>query len=238
MEAFAAIFKELYTSFLLRDFVGKIVPGSILLLAFGSLFTPVPQVVKSATDRTTTHFLALVAGLAWTMVLGLQNTATSLKLWRYYPETDETGAPLSEMNAQILVEQFLQIACQAERQQYERFVVIKEATGNLYISLLLSIPLILVSFFMYEDIATIKSETIGSNIKAVRTVIVIAMAALIVVSLRGMNQEHIHKQYNFAAETLKHLDKHFCNDDGAPKKNTKDEPNVETKTRSVPKPQK
>src|SRR5215472_6074750 len=199
MESLAAIFKDLYTSFLLRDLAGKIVPGSLLILAFTSLFVPLQQVIHTARGKVTITLIVLVAGSAWTIMLGLQSVSEAMNIWRYYPAVDDKGSPLLEIRVQRIVQCFLKIAAEADRQQYERYVVIKEATGNLFMSFLLSAPLVLISYFVFAQPGAIRSDLIGAPTKIAkiaRLIIVVAVYLLITISLLIMNQEHVNKQYS------------------------------------------
>lgn len=62
MEALAAVFKELYTSFLLRDFAGKIVPGCFLLVSYSALFLQPREIIKGITGKVS-HFFGRRVGL-------------------------------------------------------------------------------------------------------------------------------------------------------------------------------
>ena len=135
MEALQVVFKELYTSFLLRDFAGKIVPGCVLFFSISVMFSKPNEILKIASGRISFVVIFLIAALAWTVILGIQSIAELAGIWNYYPP--DKGA---EMTIQFKIEKFLRLACPNERLQYERFVVIKEATGNLFVVGLLSTP--------------------------------------------------------------------------------------------------
>jgi hypothetical protein len=51
LEALQAVFKELYTSFLLRDFAGKIVPGCFLLFSYALIFSSPREIIKGVTGK-------------------------------------------------------------------------------------------------------------------------------------------------------------------------------------------
>jgi hypothetical protein len=201
MEALQVVFKELYTSFLLRDFAGKIVPGSFLLFSYALFFCSPSDILKIATGRVSIVLVLWVAGLAWTVVLGLQSLAELTGIWQYYPVV--SGA---EMPAQLEIERFLRLACADERLQYERFVVIKEATGNLFIVGLLSTPawiwLLIKLFNSMETREVLWSDWTTNS----RTIIIISLMAIIMIGLFVMNREHVNKQYNLAIDTLKEID--------------------------------
>jgi hypothetical protein len=64
MEALQAVFKELYTSFLLRDFAGKIVPGCFLLFSYALFFASPRYIFKILTDKVSVVLIFWVAGFA------------------------------------------------------------------------------------------------------------------------------------------------------------------------------
>jgi len=198
MEALAAVFKELYTSFLLRDFAGKIVPGCFLLVSYSALFLQPREIIKGITGKVSLVSVFLVAGLAWTVVLGLQSLAELVGIWQYYPSA--AGAEMAIQSKDIA--QFLQIACPNDRQQYERFVVIKEATGNLFIAGLLSVPAW--AWWLNTQLSSdeTKKEVWGSPRINIRTGIVFCFGGIILTGLFLMNHQHVQKQYEFAKQVL------------------------------------
>jgi hypothetical protein len=198
MEALAAVFKELYTSFLLRDFAGKIVPGCFLLLSYSALFLQPREIIKGITGKVSLVSVFLVAGLAWTVVLGLQSLAELVRIWQYYPSG--AGAEMT-IQSQVIAP-FLQIACPQDHQQYERFVVIKEATGNLFVAGLLSVPAWAWWLNAQLTSAETKKEVWGSPRINIRTSIVACFGVIILTGLFLMNREHIQKQYKFAYQVV------------------------------------
>jgi hypothetical protein len=199
MEALAAVFKELYTSFLLRDFAGKIVPGCFLLLSYSVLFAQPGEIIKLITGKISVVSIFLVAGFAWTIVLGLQSLAELTGIWHYYPPN--AGA---EMTIQSdVIAGFLQVACPDDRQQYERFVVIKEATGNLFVAGILAVPPWTWWLVSQLSSAEARQAVWGSWRTNVRTIIVGCFGIIILGGLFLMNREHVQKQYEFADQFLK-----------------------------------
>ena len=137
MEAAQAIISSLYTNFLLRDFAGKIVPGGIVLLSTATLFWRPSQIAKFV-EKAPIVVIVFLVGISWTLMFGLQSVAERVGLWRYFPD----GNPDKFIHNQIKIARFLRIACAEEKFQYERFVAIKEACGNLFFACLVTfIPL-------------------------------------------------------------------------------------------------
>lgn len=208
MEALQAVFKELYTSFLLRDFAGKIVPGCFLLLSYALLFSQPRDIMKAVTGKVSFVSVFFVAGLAWTVVLGIQSLAELIGLWKYYPPS--AGAEMAIQSN--VIERFLRISCPAERLQYERFVVIKEATGNLFVVGLLSIPAWLWWLnTLFSSLETRKAIW-GNRSLAARTITMVSLAVLILTGLCIMNREHVNKQYELPIRILQDIDKGASHD--------------------------
>lgn len=196
MEALAAVFKELYTSFLLRDFAGKIVPGIILIISVSTVYASPFNIFSFFTGRLSTALIFFMGGFAWIIVLGVQGLTNSLHIWRYYPDIFE-GKPLQEIEAQLVVQQFLQLACQADRQQYERLVVIKEATGNLFAVSCISLIFLFSAFIINNGFYLASRWT--PAVRTIRFLATISCIAVMLIGLKLMNSEHIWKQYAFAA---------------------------------------
>jgi hypothetical protein len=182
MEALEAVFKELYTSFLLRDFAGKIVPGCFILASYMTLFEAPREILRVMAGRISLVMIFLVAGFSWTMVLGLQSLAEWAGLWSYYPVNG-----ISEMTTQLRV-------------------VIKEATGNLFVAGLLSIPAWALWTFSIVSQPTTRQEIFGSWFTKLRALVVLLMVSLVMVGLCVMNHQHSREQYELAIGTLEKID--------------------------------
>jgi hypothetical protein len=81
-------------------------------------------------------WIVAVAGLAWTITLGLQSVAECAHLWRYFPDG---GGKEAFIRDTMRMEAFFAVASEGQKLQYERFVVIEEACGNLLFAGLLSL---------------------------------------------------------------------------------------------------
>jgi hypothetical protein len=152
---------------------------------------------------------------AWTVVLGFQSLAEFSGIWRYYP-----AASGAEIPTQLEIERFLRLACSDERLQYERYVVIKEATGNLFIAGLLSAPA-----WIWWLTMLLKSPDTRRTIWAdwttnARTIIVGSLVAIAMTGLFVMNREHVNLQYDLAIGTLAEIDAgkvpHECKEQAQP----------------------
>jgi hypothetical protein len=146
--------------------------------------------------------------------LGLQSLAELAGIWQYYPTPSNAVIP-----TQLEIEKFLRLACSDERLQYERYVVIKEATGNLFIAGLLSAPawiLWLSTYFHSEEKRKVIWADWTTNL---RTIIVGGLVIIIMTGLFVMNREHVNLQYGLAIGTLQEIEKEKKHECEAPAEN-------------------
>ena len=198
MEAVAGIFKDLYTNFLLRDFAGKIVPGSFLFFSIAILFSSPTDVARTISGRLSFLSVAICAGLAWTVVLGLQRVAEFVSTWSYFPSS--AG---NEMDVQsTIIEPFLRIACPDERVQYERYVVIKEATGNLFNVAIIAVPAWLIWLASIWRDKQARLMVWGTRHANSRTILLAIYSVVIMFGLHTMNVQHVDKQFELAKKTM------------------------------------
>jgi hypothetical protein len=160
-------FTLLYTDFLLRDVFGKMVPGLVVLLSLlvvagiGDLDTK-----ALAFDWWSWVF---VIGLAWTFGFAVQSVGEALGIIRYTPPTAVTGSSSTrrerlaawsrrvgarvswrpargeDEHFRAAYRELMQVTacCSADvRRHHERFIVIKEASGNAGCSFLLALALL------------------------------------------------------------------------------------------------
>jgi hypothetical protein len=226
MEAWGAIFRNLYTGFLLRDFAGKIVPGVFLLFSLAAMFRHPARLIVYIKKEMPVHALMLVAGFAWVMTLGIQSVSEGVGIWNYFieqpsshaqaPESHEvgfirnllTGGNDEEFDRDTLrVDDFQANATEDEKQQYERFVVIKEACGNLFVVMLLSLPAWLyvcmsnkpkIVQWLNKPKIVRWAEPIASRIPSPRLLLVGAYGVLLLTGLHRMHVQHATRQYFFA----------------------------------------
>jgi hypothetical protein len=195
MESLPALFSDLYTKFLLRDFVGKIVPGSILLFSLVAMFVG-PRDALAKVTKAPTVVLIVLAGFVWTVTLGVQSLSERLGIWAYFPSQVE-GAIQTEQDfgkSTMRIVEFQWCATDGEKLQYERFVVIKEACGNLFVEVLLSVPCWLL----------LAAKPYMKSLKALRWQRVLSWSILFVIStsviygLGRMHWQHVQRQWMYA----------------------------------------
>jgi hypothetical protein len=219
MELWQAVFRNFYTGFLLRDFVGKIVPGVLLLFSICTMYYDPKKLFHYLTKDLPTFTIIFLAGFAWTITLGTQSLADGLRIWRYFPEEPQAasiGTPQLGFWKNLLtrgddssfdkdtlqIDEFQTKASEDEMQQYERFVVIKEACGNLFISGLLSIPAWMCGFVTRR--AALKTRMHGVWIYATKIHIALGgfYILLIMTGLHRMHAQHVHRQFQFANDLV------------------------------------
>lgn len=128
MSDLKAVFDSLYRDLLLRDLGAKVTPGMIVLVAVRIGMTSVPETLKEMNSAELGAWLVIIA-VAWLtglVVQGLGEITGKVRFFpvRYFPAEKK----LSEW-CQLLAN-FDRVAEDPERQRFERFVVVKEATGN------------------------------------------------------------------------------------------------------------
>lgn len=128
VQAVQAIITGLYTTFLLRDVIGKVVPGGLIIISMATLFARPSKIVEFIKELPVVAVVVLV-GVSWTLMLGLQEIAywTGF-LHNFTPEEYVT-----------ILTNFHRNACPDDKLEYERFEVIKEASANLLIAVCISI---------------------------------------------------------------------------------------------------
>jgi hypothetical protein len=218
MELWQAVFRNFYTGFLLRDFAGKIVPGLLLLFSVCSIFYEPKKLFQFVSKDLPIYTIIFLAGLSWTVTLGTQSLADGLGIWHYFPEGAQSapagvhqigvwknvfgrGDDSSFDKDTLDVDEFQSKATEDEEQQYERFVVIKEACGNLFISMLLSIPALLFGYVKRGNPSRTKVHSHARFINA-SALLCGSYVLLLMVGLHRMQAQHVHRQYQFAKDLI------------------------------------
>jgi hypothetical protein len=202
MEAMQAIVQSLYTNFLLRDFVGKIVPGAFLAISFATIFYEPNIILRTLAGRLSFVLIVLVAGFLWTITLGLQNVGETLHIWSYFPRIGSHSSEASFAIATPLVQAFIHSAEQPDRLQYERFVVIKEATGNLFFSGIIAVPFWIRWALAQRPRRWDTGRFLAWQIKQPKTLLVTLLATTILIGLYRMNTQHVLRQYCLVVGSL------------------------------------
>jgi hypothetical protein len=221
MEMWQAVFRNFYTGFLLRDFVGKIIPGLFFLFSVCTIYYEPKKLFQFVTKDLPVYTIIFLAGFSWTITLGTQSLADGLGIWHYFPEDPkEASQPTvkipfwrnllgrgddSAFDKDTLdVDEFQSKATEDEEQQYERFVVIKEACGNLFISILFSIPAWLFGYISRRPSPKAKIHS-QPRLTVTSAILGALYVVVILIGLHRMQAQHVHRQYQFAKDLV---DKH------------------------------
>jgi hypothetical protein len=143
-------FDALYTRLILRDVLGKITPGSLLLVAaYMSLLSPAPDIHAAidAARATTPSGWLLIFPIGWLAALAIQAFGGSLPKRRFVPYIRYSDEPIENMveyHRQLV--HFWKRASEPQQQLFERFVVIHEATGNASLALVLAVVILAFRF--------------------------------------------------------------------------------------------
>lgn len=199
------IFDSFYTRFVLRDFFGKIVPGGILLSAIAvSVMSPASVIKYIASMSFWAWIVAL--GVSWLTAFAIQSFAEKplpkkllpkgcdFSLIRYYPRGR------NQKESYDLRFYFHQKASPDEKRQAERFVVIKEACGNGYVAIAISLVLVMVDAIRDKDSVLSFVAPAPSNLWVVVPVLILAIAAIYY--LCQMHFFHVKREYNYMVRSL------------------------------------
>lgn len=128
-------FNALYSQFLLRDVTAKSVPGGVILLGGSLPFLRKPDDLQPLLEIGLVFGVALFAS-CWTLGFAVQGIGFMCRVLRNYPRGN-TGEDYRGLQ-QELRGKMATLSSHArfrQEQAVERFVVIKEATGNLAVAL-------------------------------------------------------------------------------------------------------
>ncbi len=190
----------------MRDFFGKVIPGliliSVLTLCIGLQFDKLSLLAETVQKLSIGGGL-VIFGLAWIVAFALQSFGESKRLIIYYPKRmfDDDESAYKFLNS------FTRKASDNERIQVERLVVIKEACGNGYVSLILSLYLVafyavlglVLRLFEVDQLANFALFTLG-NLPLI--LIGLAFWIFMICYLKKMHFIHVERQHNFMKEVL------------------------------------
>lgn len=183
-------FDGFYTRFILRDLVGKVVPGFLFFGVIASTIAGVPATYAHLQNAHLPEMLFMV-GLSWVSTLSIQAMFDAIGLFRYFPGDFRTSTKD--------VVRFMRIATPDEKAQYERFVVIKEGCGNNANALLLGLL-----FWLVLNLARIATGAKHQFRQAlsVEGVFLLTLGIAVLVFLYVMHREHVRRQFDYVTMTL------------------------------------
>lgn len=119
----------------------------------------------------------------------------SCSLIRYYPES------LNQEQFYDLCLHFHKKASPDEKQHVERFVVIKEACGNGYVAIAISLVLVVVDAILDKNIILSLVAPASNNLWVETPVLIIAIAAIYY--LRQMHFIHVKREHDYIVQALR-----------------------------------
>jgi len=173
--------------------MGKIIPGIFFILTISVIITDLIIIdsssiifIKENLVKFSLWYWIVVFGIAWITGISIQGIAEKLKLIRYYPKyfNKEKKLALTQNQWHEMYIHFKNNASDDEKKDFERMVVIKEACGNSYVSLLIS--LFIISLYYYP--------TFLKDLIIYLPLIVIAI--IIILSLCIFHFTHVERQYS------------------------------------------
>jgi hypothetical protein len=123
----ATLFDSFYSHFVLRDLFGKITPGAIVLIAMLIIVINSSDFYKFFYSTNVWIWIIFIS-VSWLIGFAIQGMGEIFHLIIYFPER------ISKIRWYEEYIIFLKGAEDFEKQNVERFVVIKEACGNGYVA--------------------------------------------------------------------------------------------------------
>jgi len=134
MENFDKIISSLYNNYLLRDFAGKIIPGSTVSICFIYLFYP--DMFNAILHNSNSYLISLYyVFFAW--IIGIAVESASFTRWRsYLRKKEEDPTKENEKNASHSEVEFMKVATDRDKSKYERLYVIEKAARTSAVSII------------------------------------------------------------------------------------------------------
>jgi hypothetical protein len=186
------VIDSLYSKLLLRDFFGKIVPGTIVILTVAVSLSSLSIIKDFLVDAGFALWLLLI-GASWIVAFSVQSLGEFCTLIRYHRKD------LSDSEYYKLRHRFNSLVDDRERMQLERIVVIKEACGNGCVALLLSVLILLVDVW-------VDSPSILDAVNRVNDTHVLLFVVGVIVFLGRMHFVHVTRAETYMRAILDSFD--------------------------------
>ena len=184
-------FEVLYFQFILRDLFGKIVPGFALLLAVA--FSLTPSKALAAFNELSAGMWIVLLSASWTIGQALQAFGESRGWILSRPEQVHANTALTREMI------FFQIATTEEKWTYDRLGSIKEACGNGYLALSLS-----VLFFAICSLIRALQNKLMLHVEDILLALITAiLAGGAIWYMRNIHRVYSDNQYKWIEESLK-----------------------------------
>ena len=186
MEEYRTLIDRLYTHFLLRDLFGKVIPGLIILSALLISMTSINFVFENALKMSFGLWIVII-GLSWIIAFSMQGLGIKIRLFKYFIDDNDRNWHNKERK-------FFQYALDHDKQQYERFTVIKEASGTASVSIFFSLAM----HVLFISVKCKMTLCIYDLIYLLLLIIVFIIAYF----LNRMHVYHCRKQCNYLDDFL------------------------------------
>jgi len=184
MSEVSNIIDSLYSKLLLRDVFGKIVPGITVILSIAVSLSSLTVVIDFLKDAEFALWVLFI-GAAWVVAFSVQSFGEFCGFIRYHRK----DLPLDKYYK--LRHKFNSLVDERERMQLERIIVIKEACGNGYVALALSL------LILFADIS-VESSSIQVAINDIKdTFHVLLFVAGVIVFLGRMHFVHVTRSETY-----------------------------------------
>ncbi len=211
----AHLVEVIYTRFILRDLIGKVVPGAIALIGISVALFGWPK-VHDWMEHPNGVEIILLAALCWLSTICVQwlgevglpwvkygwmvpKIRSGKKTENFWKRQLENKVHFNDKRKNL--NKFLDVAGPDHRAIYERFVVIREAAGNsstAVLIVLLSVPIrYVIRFFKYPIRSAI-------NLSSEQHTALVVCGMVAAYSLRAMYYEHKHRQDDYVQLTVAH----------------------------------
>lgn len=187
------LFDALYSRLLLRDAFGKVLPGMIWLSAIVVAAGGLPFTIALLMGLNAMQGLLLL-GFGWIVGFAVQSSGKVIWPPRLRTQTYPPGTFADREQFAMKLVEFHRTANEHESQTLERFVIIKEAAGNMYMAVLLAAATI--GFDWASEAVFLEGSSYPPLLPAA------AIAVPTVASLLGVCA--LHRQHRRASETQVH----------------------------------
>ena len=177
-----------YGNFLLRDLVEKIKPGIVVLFAKLTLKYEPEFLMQQIKDMALIEIVFFLSA-AWILAFAFQALGIYLgliKQWPYDMPMEKSREYIVKFNRQAKIE---------EKRIVERYVVIKEACGLGYVTLAISVVMLLIGTAARNS--TTPVETLMTFLRmSWDNCLILLLLVIVVLSLRLSHLKHLERQYS------------------------------------------
>ena len=201
-KGYGKLIEYFYSHFILRDFFGKIIPGSIVIITISSALLNYNDFWKIFDYLKEIWLWIFFIGISWIAGFTIQSIGERIPRFyiRYYPPCPLINKKIINLNDKIwykLRKIFHESSNDYENQKSERLVVITEACGNGYVAFMIIFFIIFVNI-IHRLFTNIPRYSILSNYIVNRPIEIFYLVIIILIAiifLRLMHTRHIQRQF-------------------------------------------